>query len=73
MKLIPKIVREKKEEKKSIRESLISQIEEFEGFRENKISRTESIKRFHISRKGLKFAKSRNCTLLRYIIFEDNS
>ena len=35
--------REKKKEKKNrFRESLISRIEEFEGFRENKISRTEA-------------------------------
>ena len=38
MKLIPKIVRKKNR----FRESLISRIEEFEGFRENKISRTEA-------------------------------
>ena len=34
--------REKKENKNRFRESLISRIEEFEGFRENKISRTEA-------------------------------
>ena len=42
MKLIPKIVRKKNEKKNRFRESLISRIEEFEGFRENKISRTEA-------------------------------
>ena len=43
MKLIPKIVRRKKKEiKKGFRESLISRIEEFERFRENKISQTEA-------------------------------
>ena len=32
----------KREKKNRFRESLISRIEEFEGFRENKISRTEA-------------------------------
>ena len=34
--------RGKKKKKNRFRESLISRIEEFEGFRENKISRTEA-------------------------------
>ena len=41
MKLIPNIVK-KNEKKNRFRESLISRIEEFEGFRENKILRTEA-------------------------------
>ena len=56
---------EKKKKKNRFRDSLISRIEEFEGFRENK-----SIKRFHISRKGLKFAKSRNFTLAKFYSFK---
>ena len=57
---------ENRERKKNrFRESLISRIEDFEGFRANKILRTEASSLYHISRKGLKFAKSRNFTLLR--------
>ena len=65
--------REKKERKNRFRESLISRIEEFEGFRENKISRTEASSVFTFREKvqnsrNHEILLSRNFTLLRYII-----